>query len=78
MTRKDELADALHSRPTPALFEEYDSVVHHLGTLATFRAKKIAGAVGYGRLANMLPQEAAYFDALQSATNELMGAWGVE
>lgn len=78
MTRKDELADALRSRPTPALFEEYDSVVDHLGTLATFRAKKIAGAVGYGRLANMLPQEAAYYDTLQAATNELIHVWGVD
>jgi hypothetical protein len=78
MTRKDELADALCSHPTPALFEEYDSVVDHLGTLATFRAKKIAGSVGYGRPNNMLPQEAAYYDALQAATNELMQVWGVE
>ena len=59
-------------------FNSFTGFVDHLGALATFRAKKIAGAVGYDRLSNMLPQEAVYYDAIQAATNELMGAWGVE
>lgn len=78
MTRKDELLDEIRARPSPKIFEDYDSVVDHLGTLATLRAKKIAGAVGYGRPNNMLPQEAAYYDAVNAATDALMQAWGVK
>jgi len=48
MTRLDELRDAIHPTPTSELFEQYDSLTDHLGTIAMMRAKKIRDAVGYG------------------------------
>lgn len=78
MTTRDEIAETIRANPTSASFETFDTITDHLGTLATFRLKKIIQCVGYGQPANMLPQEVAFFNAVQSATNELMGAWGVE
>ncbi|HQJ88862.1 MAG TPA: hypothetical protein PLY91_10025 [Methanoregulaceae archaeon] len=77
MTRLDELRDAIHPTPTSELFEQYDSLTDHLGTIAMMRAKKIRDAVGYGRPMNMLPQEIAFYDAVDAATTALVRAWGI-
>lgn len=76
IARMDELTEQI--RDNPHGMDEVYSLDDMRETLARFRAKKIAGSVGYGRPNNMLPQEAAYYDAVNAATDALMQAWGVE
>lgn len=76
IARMDELTEQI--RDNPHGMDEVYSLDDMRETLARFRREKITASVGFERPSNMLPQEAAYYDALQAATNELMQVWGVE
>lgn len=76
MVRMDELKDIMQGRPNPALLQEYESIETHLSSIATARARKIAGADS-GTTTNLLPHESAFLATVTAAKNELMTQWGI-
>lgn len=59
------------------LMDEYDSISDFLGTLVTFRARKMMAHIGRGAPANMMPAEQQFFADISAAVATLRDAWGL-
>jgi 5-bromo-4-chloroindolyl phosphate hydrolysis protein len=64
-------------RQDPRLLERYDAIEDHLGTLATFRTKKMMMMVGSGRPENATEEETIFYTTLESLVATMRRAWGL-
>lgn len=60
------------------LYEPYDALADHLGTLATFRIKKMMGLTENKPLENSTDAEAQFHSSLVELVSSLRTAWGLK
>lgn len=59
------------------LLERYDAIEIHLGTLITFRTKKMMENLGAGSLRNATDEEAVFYQTLEGLLAGLRRSWGL-
>lgn len=58
------LSNEIRAGKDTSLLERYDAIEIHLGTLNTFRVKKMMENLGAGRLKNATDEEAVFYTTL--------------
>jgi DNA replication initiation complex subunit (GINS family) len=59
------------------LYRQYDAIADHLGTICTFRLKKMMAMVGNPTPDNILDEERQFYASLESMVSSVRAAWGL-
>lgn len=72
------LEDEIRQTQNFRLYEPYDAIADHMGTLVTFRTKKMMGFLGSERPVNATEEEARFQSTLVTLVTSLRATWGLK
>lgn len=71
------LEEEIRTTQDRQLLEQYDALADTLGTISTFRIRKLMHSVGYSPPEHMTEDEASFFGTLESLVAGMRQAWGL-